>query len=299
MPSWAKETASVLTLASPGTGVAGSADQFGFVSAAITGDLQITVQLANMSPVTASSLAGIMVRDGTTSGAKNVFFSFAPLAASGLTLSCRALDQGTNTNVASAALAGTPWLRLVRLGNIFTAYYSLDGKSWTSFGSVTAAMNASVQAGLAAASGLADTVAPTDFCNVLIEPLSASYAEWQNWMFTRRGVTDPAVTGSGADPDNDSRSNQAEFQLGSDPLAYDATPPVQALDVVNGIIRCRFTERQNAAALGRVFLYSTDLINWNPITPNSLTVVVDSGSVVTREATFPVTATAGFYRSSY
>jgi len=299
VPSWARETASVLTVASPGTGVAGSSDQFGFVSATITGDLQITVQLTNMSSVTTGSLAGIMVRDGTTSGARNVFFSFAPLAANGLKLSCRTLDQGTTANVASAALAGAPWLRLVRLGDVFTAYYSPDGNTWTDIGSVTAAMDASVQAGLAAASGLTDTVAQTDFRYVLIEPLSASYTEWQYWMFTRRGVTDPAVTDSGADPDNDLRSNLAEFQLGSDPLAYDATPPVQALSVANGMIRCRFTERENAAALGRVFLYSTDLINWNPITPNSITVVVDSGSVVTREVTFPITATAGFYRSSY
>ena len=226
MPSWAKETASVLTVASPGNGVTGSTDQFGFVSAAITGDLQITVQLTNMGPVTASSLAGIMVRDGVTPGARNVFFSFAPLAASGLKLSCRALDQGTTANVVSTALAGIPWLRLVRLGNVFTAYYSSDGKSWTAIGSVTAIMNAGVQAGLAAASGLTNTVAQTDFRNVLIEPLSASYAEWQNWMFTRRGVTDPAVTGSGSDPDNDSRSNETEYLLGSDPLAYDAASQI-------------------------------------------------------------------------
>jgi hypothetical protein len=297
-PSWAKETASVLTVASPGTGVSGSTDQFGFVSAAITGDLQITAQLTNMGPVTTGSLGGIMVRDRTTSGARNVFFSFAPLAASGLKLSCRAIDQSTTANVVSATVAGAPWLRLVRLGNVFTAYYSLDGNTWTNIGSVTATMNSSVQAGLAVASGSTDTAAQTNFRNVLIEPLSASYAEWQYWMFKRRGLTDPAVTGNEADPDNDSRSNEAEFQLGSDPLVCDAASPVEALNIVNGMIRCRFTERENAAALGRMFLYSTNLTNWNPVTPGSITGVVDSGSVVTREVTVPVAATLGYYRSS-
>jgi len=82
-------------------------------------------------------------------------------------------------------------------------------------------------------------------------------------------------------------------------LTPDPVPPVQALNIVNGSLRCRFTERLNAAALGRVFLYSTNLVTWTPITPGSSTSVADFGSVVTREVTFPVTATPGFYRSSY
>jgi len=252
-----------------------------------------------MGPVTTNSLAGIMVRDGTTAGAKNVFLSFAPLAASGLKLSCRALNPGTNATLASAAHAGNPWLRLVRFGDVFTAYYSTDGKSWTALGSTSVVMNVQVQAGLAVASGLTGTVAPADFCNVLIEPLHESYTEWQSWMFTRRGVTDPAVTGGGFNADSDTRLNQTEYWLGSDPLANDTVSPVKALDVVSGTVRCRFTERQNATQLGRVFLYSTNLIHWNPITPNPMTVVEDFGAVVTREVTFPVTATTGFYRSSY
>jgi hypothetical protein len=160
-------------------------------------------------------------------------------------------------------------------------------------------MNARVQAGLAVASGLSGTMTPADFSNVLIEPLSASYAEWQNWTLTRRGVTDPAVTSGGFDADGDTRVNQTEYWLGSDPLAAEPAALANALDVLNGTVRCHFTERQNAAQLGRVFLYSANLANWNPITPNSITVVEDSGAVVTREVTFSVTATAGFYRSSY
>ncbi|HSY19570.1 MAG TPA: alginate lyase family protein [Candidatus Acidoferrales bacterium] len=299
LPSWAQETAAVLTVASPGSGAGGSADQCGFVAATIAGDLQITAQPTNMGALTASSVAGIMVREGTTTGSKNVFLSFAPLAASGLTLSCRTADQGATTNVVATGSGGIPWLRVMRLGDVFTAYASLDGKSWTNIGSATAAMNAQVQVGLAVASGVSNAVMQTDFRNMLIEPLSVSYAEWQNWMFTRRGITDPAVTASTADPDNDGRSNEAEYLAGSDPLVPDLLPPVQALNPVNGFVRCRFTERQNAAALGRVFLHSTDLVNWSPITPNSITVVADFGAVVTREVTFPVAATSGFYRSSY
>ena len=75
--------------------------------------------------------------------------------------------------------------------------------------------------------------------------------------------------------------------------------PEQALNVVNRLLRYRSMERPNAAAPGRVFRYSTNLSNWNRITPDSNTVVVNSSSVVTREATFPVMTISGFYRSSY
>jgi hypothetical protein len=160
-------------------------------------------------------------------------------------------------------------------------------------------MNPLVRAGLAVASGISDKVARADFQNVLIEPLSASYTEWQNWLFARRSVTNPAFTASIADPDQDGRSNQAEYWLGSDPLAANPTPAVKALGVAGNVIQLRFTERKNAAALGRLFLYSSNLSSWNSVTPLSNILVEDFGSVVTRELTFPVSTVAGFYRSSY
>src|SRR4029450_4979884 len=118
---------------------------------------------------------------------------------------CRPTESGATTNVASLTLAAPQWLRLVRFGDTFTAYYSADGASWTTLGSATVTMSTRLRVGLAAASGLADKTARAEFQNVLIEPLSASYSEWQNWMFTRRGVTDPLLTGIAADGDHDAR----------------------------------------------------------------------------------------------
>jgi len=299
MPSWVREMPAVLTVAAAGNGVAGTNDQFGFVSASISGDLQITAQLSNMEPFTTNSVAGIMVRDGNAAGAKNVFLGFAPLAADGLKFNCRALSGGATASIASTAHAGNLWLRVARFGDAFTAYYSGDGASWTVLGSTNVPMSVQVQAGLAVASGLTNTVAPVEFSKVLLEPLATSYAEWRDWIFTRRGLTDPAMTGGGFDADGDARSNQMEYWLGSDPLVADVVPPVRVRDVVGDMVRCRFMERQNAAQSGRVFLYSTNLVDWSPVTPNSIVVVEDFGAVVTREVTFPVSATAGFYRSGY
>jgi hypothetical protein len=299
MPTWAQEAGSNLTVAAAGAGVTGNSDQFGLVSAEISGDLQITARLNNTIPATNSSRMGIMVREGVAAGARNVFLSLAPLATNGLAFSARTQYPGITTNIVSGAAGGSTWVRLVRLANVFSGYYSTNGNSWTAFGSITNTMNPLVRAGLAVGSGIPDKVARADFQNVLIEPLSASYTEWQNWLFARRNVTNPAFTASTADPDQDGRSNQVEYWLGSDPLAANPTPAVKALGVTGNVIQLRFTERKNAVALGRSFLYSSNLGSWNSVTPLSNIVVEDFGSVVTRDVAFPVSSKSGFYRSSY
>lgn len=297
VPSWAAETNNALTLSGPGAGVAGTSDQFGFVAAEINGDVQITARLMSVEAVTNTARAGIMVRDGSLPGSKHVLLSTS--AAGAMSLRYRAADSGASADAASSALPAPRWLRLTRFGDVFTAYVSVDGTSWTSFGSATVPMNSNVQVGLAAASGLGNKTARADFQNVLVEPLSADYAQWQNWLFTRRGVTDPALTAANADPDHDSRPNIAEYLLGSDPLAAQQSPPVRPLNPANGQIVLRIAERKNAAALGRTFLYSTNLSNWTPITPISLTTVEDDGAVVVRDAGFPASGGKGFYRISY
>lgn len=298
-PAWAKERGEEIILAAPGQGVTANTDQFGFMAAEISGDVQITALVTNIEPVTASAQAGIMIREGLSPGARNVFIALKPLASNGLTLQCRASPSGATTNAGTALSAGARWLRLVRFGNEFTGYHSEDGAGWTAFATATVPMNAPVWAGLAAASGRTDAVTRTVFQSALIEPLSASYAEWQHWMFARRDVTDPAATDSEANPDQDARRNEAEFWLGSDPLVYDSTPSVQAAAFTEGTIRLLFTERHNAAKLGRTFVHSADLLHWNVITPRSIEVVHDSGAVVVRAVTFPATADAGYYRSLY
>jgi hypothetical protein len=112
-------------------------------------------------------------------------------------------------------------------------------------------------------------------------------------------VTDPALTDVNADADHDSRPNIAEYWLGSDPLVTDETPPMRALNLMNGQFTLRVAERKNADALGRVFLYSTNLNNWSPVTPNSITTLEDAGAVVVRDVTFPISANTGFYQIRY
>jgi hypothetical protein len=300
IPAWATENAGALTLVSAGTHIAGALDQCGLLSVPISGDVQITAQLTSLSALGVSVRAGLMLRDGPGAGARGVCLLSGPLTSNTGSFVARNPAQSSATDSSVSFAAGPRWLRLVRFGNTFSAYASTNGASWTLLGSTTVPMNSVVEAGLAAASGTADTPTEAVFQSVLIEPLGASYVEWQSWVFGLRGITNAAQTDPGMDPDNDERSNRAEFFLGSDPLAPDMVPAVRVAGFSSGpFFHVRFTERKNAADFGRQFWRSADLREWSEVVPASITDLEDMGGRVVREVTFPVLTTTGFYRSSY
>jgi hypothetical protein len=297
VPAWAKENAGVLTLAAAGTNVAGAMDQCGLLGAAIGGDVQITAQLSSLS---GAARAGLMLRDSAGAGARAASVLAGPPGSGTASVIVRTQALGS-ASVSTLSLApGTAWLRLVRLGGAVSAYASTNGVHWSLLGSAAVPMNPTLQAGVVVASGTADTPAQAAFQNVLIEPLSATYAEWQSWVFAARGITNAGQTAPGADPDGDGRYNLAEFYLGSDPLAPDASPTVSVAGFSAGsLIHLRFTERKNAADLGRKFWQSPDLRAWSEVTPVTIADLEDLGSRVVRDAAFPATAAGGFYRASY
>jgi regulation of enolase protein 1 (concanavalin A-like superfamily) len=76
----------------------------------------------------------------------------------------------TQTQTASSISANFPaaWVRLTRVGNLFTSYYSVNGSTWTVLGSVTlTALPATtpIYVGLAVASNSATATTTADFQN--------------------------------------------------------------------------------------------------------------------------------------
>jgi hypothetical protein len=60
------------------------------------------------------------------------------------------------------------WLKLTRVGNVFTGFYSYDGNTWVSNGSVTVALPATVLVGLALCSEVVGTTVTATFTDVVI-----------------------------------------------------------------------------------------------------------------------------------
>lgn len=121
-----------------GADIWGSNDSFRFAYKQVTGDFDIRVRVASVTPTDPLAQAGIMARASLTSGAQNVFmrtdasnrFRFAFRATQGGTTSA----QGSSTHP-----AGLGYLRLIRTGSTFTGMQSTDGVNWTVTGTTSIA----------------------------------------------------------------------------------------------------------------------------------------------------------------
>lgn len=137
----------VYTIRSSGADIWGNVDAFhySYVPLAGNGDFKARVTAVQSNNIYAK--AGIMIREGLGANARNVLMAIA--AGQGATFQRRTTTGGTTTNTVSAGLVAPYWVRLVRSGDLFTAYRSQDAGTWTQVGQVTMPMTGSVYVGLA------------------------------------------------------------------------------------------------------------------------------------------------------
>jgi fibronectin type 3 domain-containing protein len=122
-----------------GVGLAGT-DRHQFLFKRTTGDGEIIVCVAsretyNSPPdINTEIQAGIMFRDSLSATSN---FAFMRFRGNYIGFDHRGDNSGTQNTAVSSAIR---WLKLTRVGNVFTGYYSADGVAWTSVGSKTILM---------------------------------------------------------------------------------------------------------------------------------------------------------------
>ena len=126
-----------------------TADGMHFAYQSLSGDGTVVARIVTASNTYAQT--GVMVRETLDPGAKSFFVGDY---ATQIYTVYRATTNGT-PNSANAGGTGLPyWVKLVRSGNSFTGYKSLDGVYWNQVGaSQTITMAQSVYVGLATSSG--------------------------------------------------------------------------------------------------------------------------------------------------
>lgn len=135
-------------VAATGSGIGGTADNVRFVHRLIIGDFDYRVRVAGFNKANPAAAAGLMVRETTGAGSRNVF-----LRTSGeVRLSYRDTVNGSTAGVGLANPGIPVFLRLMRSGDVFTTYWSLTGSGWTQLAQVTVPMSMSVRIGVAVAS---------------------------------------------------------------------------------------------------------------------------------------------------
>jgi regulation of enolase protein 1 (concanavalin A-like superfamily) len=142
----------VFTVVGAGVDIWGPADQFQFLAQPLTGDGEIVAKVESLINTDLWAKAGVMIREDGTAGSPNAFAYVS--AGVGLIFSRRVTRDGVTTSTSSTALAGAApwWVRVVRAGNVFTAYVSATGAPWIQLGSTSVPMAATVKVGLAVTS---------------------------------------------------------------------------------------------------------------------------------------------------
>jgi hypothetical protein len=135
------------TVTGSGGDIGENADAFHFVYQPLTGDGEIVARVTGVGDTDPLAKAGVMIRASLAADAPNALVAVTP--AGGIVFQSRA-SAGGDTDTTADDGSAPYWVRLVRAGNVFTAYRSADGNNWVQVGDpVTIDMAADALIGLA------------------------------------------------------------------------------------------------------------------------------------------------------
>jgi hypothetical protein len=125
-----------------------TADAFTYVYQPATGDCSITARVASLACNDGlKGEAGVMIRESVASNSK--FAMIGVTTGRGLQFTRRTTAGAGNVSTAGPGGVAPQWLRITRVGDVFTAYRSTDNVTWTQVGTPqTITMAASVSIGL-------------------------------------------------------------------------------------------------------------------------------------------------------
>jgi hypothetical protein len=117
------------------------ADDFQFAHQRVTGDVTVTARVVSQAGSHERATAGVMIKDGTRSGARYAAVAVTPRHG------VRLQADFTTDRYAGAGGPGT-WLRLTRTGGRVTGHWSADGRTWHESVLSTARLPETVEVGL-------------------------------------------------------------------------------------------------------------------------------------------------------
>ena len=127
----------------------------------LSGDGSVTVHVASISSTSATS--GVFIRESLSTSSK--YFAVWDKHNQGTVRSLRSATSGASSEAIVTPTAN--WLRIVRSGDVFRSYTSVDGVAWTQFGGdQVISMNSDVMIGLMVATGNTSTVNTSTFDNL-------------------------------------------------------------------------------------------------------------------------------------
>jgi hypothetical protein len=151
-------SANTIQVTGGGLDVAGTADQLRFVYRTVPGDFDARVRVASLTGVPdhleSTAKALLLARaNGSDANASSFSAFFTPLVPADNSAGCLVRTNAGGPTGALGVTSTPPglpdgWLRIRRVGDLFTSYRSANGVDWVTIGSITLAYGPSAAVGI-------------------------------------------------------------------------------------------------------------------------------------------------------
>jgi regulation of enolase protein 1 (concanavalin A-like superfamily) len=222
----ASASGGTFTVTGSGADIWGTSDQFQFVYQPLQGDVEVIARIASLQYADSWSKAGVMIREALTGDSRHALVMAS--GTNGWGFQRRIATSGESYYLAGPTGAPPGWVRLVREGNLFSAYRSTDGTTWSLVGTDTIAMASTVYVGLAVTSHNATATATATFTNVTARAATTGTNQPPTVSLTSplagATFTEPAtITVAASASDTDGTITKVEFYQGAQLIASDTT----------------------------------------------------------------------------
>jgi hypothetical protein len=155
-----------------GSDISSTADSHRFVHTGLTGDGAVTARLRSFENAQVTSKSGVMMRASLSADSAIVHLGWR--GDDRMETIRRTATAASATADLGAVGGRVEWVRIHRLGNVFTTSHSPDGIMWTTFGAPqTIAMPATIFAGLSACATTTTDWTETSAENLSVAPDTA------------------------------------------------------------------------------------------------------------------------------
>ncbi len=170
-----------VSITAGGADVWGVQDEFRFVYTEYTDDFDLVAQIESLTEPHLYTKAGLMAREDLSDNSRHIFFQVFPnnnprnKNNGGYEFQYRKEKAGEMKAIYPAKFDGTPefpvnypntWIRLKRVGNDFTGFYSSDGKTWKPYTNFTMEISEKIYLGFAVTSHNVKKAATAVFKNI-------------------------------------------------------------------------------------------------------------------------------------
>ena len=164
----ATQTNGTFTVNGSGADIWDTVDEFRYVYQTASGDCEMVARVTAVGNTNAWAKAGVMIRESLNANSSHATVVVTP--GNGVSFQRRGSTGGSSSDTNNSGLSAPYWVRVVRGGNTFTAYRSVNGSSWTTIGSQTISMSSTVYIGLAVTSHADGTLCTATLDNVTATP---------------------------------------------------------------------------------------------------------------------------------